>query len=93
METTRRVYRDGFDVFFRAYLDANGCTRQPLIVPCGSRNDAYDKFVTSLRQHPDDFAILLVDSEARVDPHKVAAASPHCQRLLGLLLRLCKEAA
>lgn len=33
------------------------------IVACGSRNEAYDDFCTAMRQNPDAFNVLLVDSE------------------------------
>lgn len=39
----------------------------PAVVACGSRNDAYDSFCTAVRRAgPDDFPLLLVDSEAAV---------------------------
>ena len=36
------------------------------IIPCGSRDEAYRKFVKALKTHPDAFNVLLVDSEAPV---------------------------
>ena len=40
--------------------------RMPRIIACGSRNEAYDKFVTAHGQSGGDFAALLVDSEKPV---------------------------
>lgn len=36
------------------------------IIPCGSRDEAYRKFVKALKTHPDAFNVLLVDSEGPV---------------------------
>lgn len=56
--------RRGFRRFFeKAGLD----NRMPSVVACGGRSHAYDRFRTSHEAAgPDDFPILLVDSEAPV---------------------------
>jgi hypothetical protein len=36
------------------------------LVPCGSRNDAFEAFRWALKNHPQAFNVLLVDSEAPV---------------------------
>lgn len=57
----RTMCREGF----AALLARSGLAgRMPRIVACGSRNEAYDRFTTAIRKAtPDDFPILLVDSE------------------------------
>ncbi|MFN8489248.1 MAG: DUF4276 family protein [Caldilineaceae bacterium] len=58
--------RQGFSKFFER---AGFKGRMPRIVACGSRNDAYDSFCTALKQaKPDEFPILLVDSEEPFNP-------------------------
>ena len=42
--------------------------RLPSVIPCGSRNNAYDDFCTSLRSSGGELAFLLVDSESPVNP-------------------------
>jgi hypothetical protein len=56
--------RRGFSEFFRrAGLEH----RMPRVVRCGGRRQAYEKFrISHEGASPDDFAILLVDSEAPV---------------------------
>ena len=53
---------------FAKFLERAGLTnRMPRIVACGGRRQAYDHFKTAHdRPAPDEFVILLVDSEARV---------------------------
>lgn len=58
--------RRGFSEFFRKILPAG---KQPRIIACGSRNEALDDFRTALRKHPDEHVVLLVDSEAPVQPN------------------------
>lgn len=36
------------------------------VIPCGSRGSTFDDFCTALRQHCDDFVVLLVDAEGSV---------------------------
>lgn len=54
---------------FRQFLMKAGFTgRLPRIVACGSRNNTYKSFCTSLRKgRRDEFPILLVDAEATVE--------------------------
>jgi hypothetical protein len=48
----------------------------PKVVACGSRNDAHDRFVTALEEAgPNDFPILLVDSEDPVGEVETTPAS------------------
>jgi hypothetical protein len=72
--------RRGFSLFFeRAGLRG----RMPAIVACGSRIDAYDSFCTAVRRAgPDDFPLLLVDSEAEVhlDPWEHLNDRDHWQQ-------------
>lgn len=55
--------RQGFSTFFR---NARLGERLPRIVACGSRHQAYDKFCSAVARWPDDFNVLLVDSEGPV---------------------------
>ena len=55
--------RQGFSTFFRNTMVGE---RLPRIVACGSRHQAYDKFRSAVAQWPDDFNVLLVDSEGPV---------------------------
>lgn len=49
---------------FHKLLESSGLRgRLPRIVACGSRNDAYDSFVTELKSNPSGYIGLLVDSE------------------------------
>ncbi len=51
---------------FSAFLEKAGLKgRMPRIVACGSRNDAYDSFVTAVSKG--ESAMLLVDSESAVE--------------------------
>lgn len=54
---------------FRQFLIKAGFTgRLPRIVACGSRNNTYKSFCTSLKKRrTDEFPILLVDAEAAVE--------------------------
>ena len=60
----RTLCRKGFSDFFRkAGLEG----RMPRVVACGSRNEAYNDFVTAHRKAGGDvYPVLLVDSEAAV---------------------------
>jgi hypothetical protein len=64
-EALKTRCRRGFSQFFeRAGLRG----RMPSVVACGSRNNAFDSYCTALRTaRPDDFPMLLVDSEAAVE--------------------------
>ena len=55
---------------FRELLEKAGfLNRMPAIVACGGRNAAYDDFKTALGgAAPDEYPVLLVDSEAPVAP-------------------------
>ena len=54
---------------FRSLLTRAGFAgRLPSVIPCGSRNDAYDDFEIALR-NGGEYPILLVDSEEIVDNH------------------------
>jgi uncharacterized protein DUF4276 len=56
----RRI-RDGFRLFL------NPKNELPLeIIPCGSRAETFKDFQTGLKEHPDAFNLLLVDSDSRV---------------------------
>ncbi|MFO7565956.1 MAG: DUF4276 family protein [Enhygromyxa sp.] len=60
-ESLRKACRRGFSKF----LDKAGFEgRMPKVVACGSRNDAFDSFVTAIGQGKS--AVLLVDSEDRL---------------------------
>lgn len=43
-------------------------TRRPTIIACGPRRAAYEDFCRGVRANPDAFNILLVDSEAPLEP-------------------------
>ena len=59
----RAVCREAFSAFFAAA----GLERRPRTVPCGGRKQAYDAFVTAVRNRkPGELPLLLVDSEAPV---------------------------
>ena len=60
----RRQCRNGFREFFsKAGLKG----RLPRVIPCGSRQKAYDRFCVEIgRAEAGDFIVLLVDSEAAV---------------------------
>ena len=63
-QTVRTKCREGFSKFFQ---ESGLEGRMPRVVACGTRHDAYDRFCTALEQaRPNDFPILLVDSEAPI---------------------------
>ncbi len=53
--------REGFSQFFYQALG-----RRVKIIPCGSRDRAYRDYKIALGSHPNDFNVLLVDSESAV---------------------------
>ena len=59
--------RRGFREFFAKFIPPN---KQPKVIACGSRREAFDDFRTALRQYPGEHVVLLVDAEAPVDPNK-----------------------
>lgn len=60
--------RQGFNIFFKKLVPLARSKRiKWQIITCGSRNNAFKDFKTALKDHPDAFNVLLVDSEAPVD--------------------------
>lgn len=57
----RRAVRQGFAGFLREFQGV-----MPAIVACGGREGTHDDFLTALKNHPNDFVILLVDAEEAV---------------------------
>lgn len=57
-------FREALSAFFSK--TALGTSRRPRVVACGGRERAYDRFCTALREGKN--ALLLVDSEAPIDP-------------------------
>lgn len=51
---------------FTSFLTKAGLTKRPRVVACGGRQDAYESFCTAVQNG--DEALLLVDSEAPIDP-------------------------
>lgn len=47
---------------FKNFITKAGIEKRPRIVACGSRSEAYDDFITAIKNNED--AVLLVDSEA-----------------------------
>ena len=65
---TKAFLRQGFSLFLRdLVLMARQRGIRWQIVTCGSRNSAFDAFRTAIRENPDSFNVLLVDSEAHVE--------------------------
>lgn len=64
------LFRQGWSAFFRsAGLEG----RMPSVIRCGSRESAFDDFRTAVRNpRPGVLPLLLVDSEAAVDPRQSA---------------------
>jgi hypothetical protein len=83
MREKTRIYTEGGsghkseDVFFRKGLNTffkNAKAEERIqIVACGGRDSAHDKFQNARNQHPEDYSILLVDSEGAVN----ASAKQH----------------
>lgn len=71
----RRELREAFAEFF--LKTPLGNERRPRVVPCGSRQDAYEAFATAVAQGRN--ALLLVDSESLVSPGSREPADDHCQ--------------
>lgn len=64
-EALRTECRKGFSKFIEK---AGFKEKMPRVVACGSRKDAYDSFLTAIETAKgDEFALLLVDSEAPVE--------------------------
>jgi hypothetical protein len=64
---TKAFLREGFSTFLRDLVSLARSRRvRWQLVTCGSRNAAFDAFSTSVRQNPQAFNVLLVDSEAPV---------------------------
>jgi hypothetical protein len=64
---TKAFLREGFSTFFKELVSLARSKRiRWHLVTCGSRNAAFDAFSTSVRQNPQAFNVLLVDSEAPV---------------------------
>jgi hypothetical protein len=57
--------RAGFSGFIKNYFGDGG--RQIRIIACGSRESTIDDFRRALESHPDDFNIVLVDSDGPVE--------------------------
>lgn len=54
-------------MFFRTYLASKGyASMQPVVVACGTRGRTYSRFLHALKHHPNEFILLLVDSEGTV---------------------------
>ncbi|NQT54013.1 DUF4276 family protein [bacterium] len=61
------MMRQGFGEFFLPLRDrARELRHHWQVIVCGSRDDAFSDYQSSLRSHPDAFNILLVDSEGPV---------------------------
>jgi hypothetical protein len=64
---TKAFLRQGFSIFLRdLVLLARQRGIRWQIVTCGSRNSAIDAFRTAIRENPESFNVLLVDSETPV---------------------------
>jgi hypothetical protein len=64
---SKRLIRNGFDAFLGPLRDlARAKQMQWAIIPCGPRNVAFENFEHALRDHPDAFNVLLIDSEEQV---------------------------
>lgn len=60
--------REGFSQFFDGLVsEARARQVRWSLIACGSRGEAYRDFTIALRQHPDAFNVLLVDSEGPVN--------------------------
>jgi hypothetical protein len=64
---TKAFLREGFGIFLSGLVSLARSKRiRWQLVMCGSRNATFDAFNTSMRQNPEAFNVLLVDSEAPV---------------------------
>lgn len=62
---TRTPFRQGMSGFLKPLVElARARKIRWRIVPCGSRNEAFDDFRDALDKEPEVFNVLLVDSEA-----------------------------
>lgn len=65
---TKAFLREGFSTFLKELVVIARSRRlQWRLVTCGSRQSAFDAFGTSVRQNPQAFNVLIVDSEAPVE--------------------------
>lgn len=62
---TRAAIREGFSRFLQPQLAHQRRVRWR-VIPCGSRNEAFDNFRRAQETHPEAFLLLLVDSEIPV---------------------------
>lgn len=64
---TKAKFREGLSVFLNDLrLRARSKSIRWNITVCGGRDQAHDRFLTALQQHPGAFNILLVDAEGAV---------------------------
>jgi hypothetical protein len=64
---SRRSIREGLNEFFSPLVKLARTHRIAWkVIPCGSRNDAFENFTLALSEHSHAFNVLLVDSEERV---------------------------
>lgn len=64
---TKGFLRQGFSTFLKDLISlARNKRIRWQTITCGSRQAAFDAFKTALRQHPESFNVLLVDSEGPV---------------------------
>jgi hypothetical protein len=76
---TKARFREGLSMFLGGLrLQARSKSIHWNITVCGGRDQAYDRFLTALQQHPGAFNVLLVDAEGAV-----AAAHGPWQHLAG----------
>lgn len=67
-ERTKRKLRQGFEQFFSVFRDRAREKKGKLrILPCGTRKKAYKSFRNAIEKNKNDFNILLVDAEKRVN--------------------------
>jgi len=64
---TKAQIRQGFRIFLKDLVEIARSKRIKWdIITCGSRNNAFRSFKNALKDYPDAFIVLLVDSEAPV---------------------------
>jgi hypothetical protein len=63
----RQELKLGFIEFFRNGLPNHN---QPKVIMCGGRTEAFDDFCYAIKAKPDDFHILLLDSEGPIKKYK-----------------------
>ena len=59
-------FRQGFSKFISNLVVTSHERLEPKIIPCGSRSDTYKAFRRAMRDEPDIYPILLLDSEKPV---------------------------